>query len=74
MPLDAPLCIMQHCSGGCCLQMQVAQERSSTELQAVCMEVAGECLPNVVVSYCHARVSVTCSLVTFQHASICCLL
>ena len=65
---------MQHCSGGCYLQAQVAQERSSTELQAVCMEVAGECLPNVVVSYCHARVSVTCSLVTLQHASICCLL
>ncbi len=30
---------------------QVAHERSSTELQAVCMEVAGECLPNVVVSF-----------------------
>ncbi|DBB04815.1 TPA: hypothetical protein ACH3X3_010105 [Trebouxia sp. C0006] len=30
--------------------LQVAHERSSTELQAVCMEVAGECLPNVVVT------------------------
>ena len=30
---------------------QVAHERSSVELQAVCMEVAGDCLPNVVVSF-----------------------
>ena len=48
-----------------CLQIQIvvaqlqeisdllhfARERSSTELQGVCMEVAGECLPNVVVSF-----------------------
>ena len=74
MPWDASLNVKQHCSGGCYMQTQVAQERSSTELQAVCMEVAGDCLPNVVVSYCHARVSVTCSLVTLQHATICCLL
>ena len=33
------------CPGG-----QVAHERSSVELQAVCTEVAGDCLPNVVVS------------------------
>ena len=32
------------------LAVQVAHERSSAELQAVCMEVAGSCLPNVVVS------------------------
>ncbi|KAL3161670.1 hypothetical protein ABBQ38_008771 [Trebouxia sp. C0009 RCD-2024] len=30
--------------------LQVAHERSSVELQAVCMEVAGDCLPNVVVT------------------------
>ena len=60
---------MQYCSDGCHLLMQVAQERSSIELQAVCTEVAGECLPNVVVSYCHARVSVN-----LQHAMfvVCC--
>lgn len=34
----------------CC--MQVAQERSSSELQSVCMEVAADCLPNVVVCFC----------------------
>lgn len=28
----------------------MAHERSSSELQTVCMEVAGDCLPNVVVS------------------------
>ena len=31
--------------------LQFAHERSSTELQGVCMEVAGECLPNVVESF-----------------------
>lgn len=32
-----------------CTGVQVAHERSSVELQAVCAEVAGDCLPNVVV-------------------------
>lgn len=32
-----------------CNGVQVAHERSSVELQAVCAEVAGDCLPNVVV-------------------------
>ncbi len=36
--------------------LQVAHERSSTELQAVCMEVAGECLPSVVVGFGQLRV------------------
>lgn len=41
-----------NCLGGRIVYLlQVAHERSSTELQAVCMEVAGECLPNVVVSF-----------------------
>ena len=30
--------------------VQVAHERNSAELHTVCMEVAGDCLPNVVVS------------------------
>ena len=42
--------------------LQVAHERSSTELQAVCMEVAGECLPNVVVSL--GQLSVYIALLT----------
>ena len=31
--------------------MQVAQERSSSELHAVCLEGAADCLPNVVVCF-----------------------
>ena len=31
--------------------LQVAHERCSTELQVAFMEVAGECLPNVAVSF-----------------------
>lgn len=39
-----------HICLSCRLTAQVSHERSSAELQAVCMEVAGDCLPNVVVS------------------------
>lgn len=45
--------------------VQVAHERSSVELQAVCMEVAGDCLPNVVVSL--PCLHLLCSAATCSH-------
>ena len=44
------------------IAMQVAHERNSAELHTVCMEVAGDCLPNVVVSKTIEQNNCTCLL------------
>ena len=54
-------------SKAACTAVQVAHERSSVELQAVCTEVAGDCLPNVVVSF---TTLLTC--ITQKHPYLCC--